>query len=498
MINWDVRYAKAVAMLPELADESVSVLEIGAGGGGLRRYLARTIIGAELDPGMALDARPWGVVARADRLSFPDRCFDVVLAMDVLEHLTVDERRRAIAEMVRTSRRRVLIGGPLGSFAAWGDAQYQEFRRQRGQPIPSWLAEHMRLGIPRVADLLAVLEELGVNYRLYGNETLVQHYAGILADEAPFLCQVNGTFRAKRPDLPPLGADERDVPYSYIIDIDVTPTTPAPSITHPHLFARASTDGMISLHCIGENAHKLPSIAGYTRFVIGGAADCVLAGEDICRDDAPNSISNRSARYGALTGIYSIWRNGQHGDLVGFCQDRCFFDFLGSANGDRSTKITTFEEFLRHQPSIIAVHRWREALTKGAVVVAMAETVEPNVAEHFMHEHFTSHYLRAINLVLERHPRLRYCVRGQFTSGRLYRGNMFVCSAEFFAELCEWLFDILFQLESILVLPDAARQPRALVPVAECLISLFLESKFASGTPRVELPVFALEEGVFS
>jgi SAM-dependent methyltransferase len=497
MINWDVRYAKAVALLPELADEAIRVLEIGAGGGGLRRYLARPVVGIDLDPRLAAGARPWGVAARADRLPFSDRCFDVVLAMDVMEHLTAGERRQAIAEMVRTSRQRVLIGGPLGSFAAWGDAQYLEFRRLRGQPIPSWLAEHMALGIPPVADLLAVLEDLGLDYRLHGNETLVQHYAGVLADEAPFLSQVNATFRAKSPNLPPLGPDERDVPYSYIIDIAITPAFPLRSFK-PAAFASVPPgQGTTSLHCIGEDVYKLPSIVGYTRFFIGDAASSELVAPDLCRDDAPCTIGDRRNRYGALTAIYSVWRNGRHGDHVGFCHDRRFFDFLGSSDGVRSTQLATMEDFHRHQQSIAAIDCWREALANGTIVIAMADTVQPNVAEHYMHEHFASHYLAAINLVLERHAQLRPFVRKQFASGRLYRDNMFICRADFFHELCDWLFDLLFSLENHVALPGAAQQ-HSLVFLAERLISLFLEWKFTTGTSRVELPVFILEEGVFS
>lgn len=498
MINWDVRYAKAVALLPELADEAIRVLEIGAGGGGLRRYLARPVVGIDLDPRLAAGARPWGVAARAGRLPFPDRCFDVVLAVDVMEHLTTDERRRAIAEMARTSRRRVLIGGPLGSFAAWGDAQYLEFRRQRGQPIPSWLAEHMTQGIPPVANLLAILEDLGLDYRLHGNETLVQHYAGVLADEAPFLGQVNATFRAKSPDLPPLGPDERDVPYSYIIDITVTPAIALFSSTPAVPASAPSGGGTISLHCIGEDVYKLPSIPGYTRFFIGDASSSELVATDVCRDDAPCSIGDRRNRYGALTAIYSVWKNGRHGDYVGFCHDRRFFDFLGSCDGVRSTQLATMEDFHHHQQSISAIDCWREALANGAVVIAMADTVQPNVAEHYMHEHFASHYLAAINLVLERHPQLRPFVREQFASGRLYRDNMFICRTDFFHELCDWLFDLLFSLEARITLPSTARQRQALVFLAECLTSLFLGWKFTTGTSRVELPVFVLEESVFS
>lgn len=81
-----------------------------------------------------------------------------------------------------------------------------------------------------------------------------------------------------------------------------------------------------------------------------------------------------------------------------------------------------------------AIDGCRKALADGPVVIAMADTVQLNVAEHYMREHFTSHYLAAITLVLERHPRL----------------------------------------------------------------SPFVLQQFACGTPRVELPVFVLEESVFS
>lgn len=105
---WHVgKYACALHLLRELQVEGRQVLEIGASFGTLSRKIAAFADCAALDQSLeALRAGgyPRAVCGDATRLPFQDESFDMVVALDVLEHLEDD--RACVSEAFRVLRPR--------------------------------------------------------------------------------------------------------------------------------------------------------------------------------------------------------------------------------------------------------------------------------------------------------------------------------------------------------------------------------------------------------
>lgn len=102
------------------AGDASTILEVGVGEGHVServvaRYPDSWVCGIDLPhPTMAerWQAREVkGVFADAARLPFPDGSFDLVLAMEVLEHLP--EPERALSEIARVARRDIILSVPL-------------------------------------------------------------------------------------------------------------------------------------------------------------------------------------------------------------------------------------------------------------------------------------------------------------------------------------------------------------------------------------------------
>lgn len=92
------------------AAKPASILEIGGGDGTFaERVRAAGIAYTSVD--VAEDLHP-DVVASVTSLPFPDDSFDVVCAFEVLEHLPFDQFDRAVGELARVSRGRVLLSLP--------------------------------------------------------------------------------------------------------------------------------------------------------------------------------------------------------------------------------------------------------------------------------------------------------------------------------------------------------------------------------------------------
>ena len=103
-------------------------------------------------------------------LPFEDRSFDVVVAVDVMEHLAARDRPRALAELARVTRRRLVVAAPAGRAALKADERLAAALATR----PEWLDEHLANGFPEPGDLVGPLRVHGV-VQSFGNESAAAH-----------------------------------------------------------------------------------------------------------------------------------------------------------------------------------------------------------------------------------------------------------------------------------------------------------------------------------
>ncbi len=98
------------ALYAALPKEHGPILEVGAGEGLLPRFfpevMERGYVGSDLFPTRVAalrrsHPRVSGAAADASALPFRDRCFATVLCRDLLHHLELPERQRAVDEMAR-------------------------------------------------------------------------------------------------------------------------------------------------------------------------------------------------------------------------------------------------------------------------------------------------------------------------------------------------------------------------------------------------------------
>ena len=92
-------------------------------------------------------------------LHFPDQSFQVVTCIDVLEHLPLEVRDRAIDELVRVAARAVLVACPHGENGQACDAEFQRSLESRSRPIPDWVAEHQRQEYPTTTKVAEKLRQ---------------------------------------------------------------------------------------------------------------------------------------------------------------------------------------------------------------------------------------------------------------------------------------------------------------------------------------------------
>jgi SAM-dependent methyltransferase len=138
-----------------------TVLDVGSGSRGLARWLPASLSVTAVDTtfddyGAARrfagrGARP--VVGDVRELPFADRAFDAVAAVDLMEHVPPADRGRALDELARVTRRRLVVGCPVGARALQADRALSERLTASGRTPPGWIAEHLANGFPEADEI---------------------------------------------------------------------------------------------------------------------------------------------------------------------------------------------------------------------------------------------------------------------------------------------------------------------------------------------------------
>lgn len=223
-----------------------TILDVGSGSAGVTTLLPDHWQSTALDSDFqdyaeAGNQRPLSanqVLGDVRDLQFPDRAFDVVVALDVLEHLNPDDRGRAVREIARVSRFRAVIACPAGADAQASDRRIAEWFASRGLALPGWLEEHLENDFPNTDEIAASASEYG-EIRVHANESTAAHERLIIAEHmlVPALllrivCRpIEWMLRSRRPRLRGVArailarvrGDDRAPAYRCIVVVDRSP-----------------------------------------------------------------------------------------------------------------------------------------------------------------------------------------------------------------------------------------------------------------------------------
>lgn len=143
-------HPERLAFLAEDLPSAGSVLDVGCGPGGWSAWMVErghrvVSCDAQAEFLRSAPAALSRIQADAARLPFPDRSFDAVVCLDVLEH--IEDDLAALRELMRVARRRVLIAVPRRddsldrfnlTFLHWQDRTHR--RAYREQDLQALLA----------------------------------------------------------------------------------------------------------------------------------------------------------------------------------------------------------------------------------------------------------------------------------------------------------------------------------------------------------------------
>ena len=184
-------------------------------------------------------------------------------------------------------------------------------------------------------------------------------------------------------------------------------------------------------------------------------------------DNTGDNISLKNANYCELTGLYWSWKNLKC-DYIGVCHYRRYF-----CSGHHSSDIESKQKDILHQAD------YEKLLQQYDVILPNKRNYYiETVRSQYEHAHNKRDLDEVERIISELHPEYLDAFISVMNRRKLHILNMFVMKKGIFDEYCQWLFDILFELEKRI---DISRydvyQARVFGFLGERLFNVWLEKK---------------------
>lgn len=181
-------------------------------------------------------------------------------------------------------------------------------------------------------------------------------------------------------------------------------------------------------------AHKkfdVPKLDNYAVLQVGTQGKENLG---YLRDNTGDNISYKNPNFCELTGLYWIWKNCGD-EYKGLVHYRRYF---GKSNlSSKTDDIYTYQKML-------------QLLGNKDIVLPYTEYFKMNAKEEILSQCCTDEIFEKLTIIIDKlYPEYRNDFDKFFAGNKAVLFNMMFCKAEVFDAYCQWLFDILFELEKI-------------------------------------------------
>lgn len=170
-------------------------------------------------------------------------------------------------------------------------------------------------------------------------------------------------------------------------------------------------------------------------------------------DDTGDNISGRNPDYAELTGLYWMWKNSD-ADIVGLCHYRRYFK-----NNNHRINKKEISSYLNDY---------------NIIVPKKIELLKGTLEETYKDSYLLEVYSITRNIISEKYPDYLKSYDEVFKESSFSNFNMFIMRKELLDDYCEWLFDILFEVEKRV---DLTIIKRVLGLVSEFIFNVWIRKK---------------------
>lgn len=171
-------------------------------------------------------------------------------------------------------------------------------------------------------------------------------------------------------------------------------------------------------------------------------------------DDTGDNISHKNPTYCELTALYWAWKNLSslgNPDYIGLFHYRRFLNFGNCQLEQQFGSCDNFSEenmikFGWNDECLIREIEKYDLIIPNKFVFHKGENLL-SIYDQYAESHNKEDLDLALKLVLDRHSGFNESVNLFYKENGLFLWNMFIAKQSIFIELCQFIFDILFELE---------------------------------------------------
>lgn len=235
------------------------------------------------------------------------------------------------------------------------------------------------------------------------------------------------------------------------------------------------SDKTIQIVVATHKEYHIPEDPIYLPVQVGRALNLQLP---YTGDDTGSNISEKNSSFCELTGLYWAWKNLDC-EYVGLCHYRRYF---GESNSP----------FVPAQQRILRIEKAAACLESAPILLPCKRDyfIETNYSQ-YVHAHHAEDLEETRRILQEKHAEYLPVYDAYMKKTTGHRFNMFVMRRDLLNQYCEWLFDILFELERRLDISSyTPYDQRVFGFIAERLLDVWIEK---NRHPYTELPVVNME-----
>lgn len=190
----------------------------------------------------------------------------------------------------------------------------------------------------------------------------------------------------------------------------------------------------VSVYIASNKPYAFPADSSYIPIHVGKC----FSNENFTTvaDSSGDNISHKNKTYCELTALYWMWKNDKVSDYLGLCHYRRYF--AGRRFGKKQDRILSGD----------VIQRIFEKNPIAVIVPKKRNYLWDTLYSHYANTHSAVH-LDIARLVIETHcPDYIGAFDQTMKQHKAHMFNMFIMSKESVSEYCEWLFDILEEIEN--------------------------------------------------
>lgn len=204
--------------------------------------------------------------------------------------------------------------------------------------------------------------------------------------------------------------------------------------------------------------------------------------DEILRDNTLDNIASKNPNFCELTASYWIWKNYSDAEYVGLCHYRRYFNFYNpfyNLKPSKQKKITD-AQFKRTKLFNTSPEKTSQKIVSilkdHDIIMAIPYKLKHStLTDDYCKDHRKEDWDETKKIIIEKFPEYKKSISEHLDNGKLFHmGNIMLCSKKLFDDYHSWLFEILFELEKRITIPEDQYQARVFGFIPERLINMYV------------------------